>query len=361
MRGDTPEQAMDGRRSGRPTMNDVARSAGVSLKTVSRVVNGEATVSPVLAARVQAAIESLNYHPNIGASTLRRGDGRTETIGLLLEDVSNPFSASLHRAVEDEARARGVQVLTGSLDEDPQRERELSRIFTMRRADGLIMAPVSADLSHLATEVLAGTPVVFVDRPAVGIPADTVLSTNGTGATEAVRHLLAHGHRRIAYLGDFARISTARQRHAGYLAALREAGISPDPGLAAHDLRTTAAAESAAINLLARPQPPTALFTSQNLVTIGAVRALRRLNLHHEVALVGFDDFPLADLLQPAVTVVAQDPATMGRTAAQALFRRIDGDTSSPREFWIPTTLVRRGSGELAPSEQLRGMTPTAL
>jgi LacI family transcriptional regulator len=343
------ELTSDGRRIGRPTMNDVARAAGVSLKTVSRVVNGEQNVSPVLAAQVRSAVEALNYRPDLGASTLRRSDRRTETIALILEDVGNPFSAALHRAVEDEARVRGVQVLTGSLDEDPQRGRELARVFTMRRADGLIIAPVSPDQSYLTTEVQADTPVVFVDRPGHGIPADTVLATNVIGATEATRHLIAHRHRRIAYLGDYARISTARLRQEGYLVALREAGIEPDPALIIPDLHTTPAAESKVMELFHRASPPTALFTSQNLVTIGAVRALRRLGLHHAVALIGFDDFPLADLLEPGVTVVAQDPAMMGRTAAQALFRRIDGDTSPPGEYWIPTTLIRRGSGELPP------------
>ncbi len=362
MRADTTGWASDGHGPGRPTMNDVARSARVSLKTVSRVVNGEKHVSAALASRVRAAIETLDYRPHIGASTLRRRDRRTETIGLLLDDVGNPFSSSLHRAVEDEARARGVQVLTGSLDEDPGRERELTRVLTMRRADGLIIAPVSADQSHLVRDVRADTPVVFVDRPGRGIPADRVLATNMTGAGEAVRHLIAHGHRRIAYLGDDTRVSTARHRQQGFLAAMRGAGIEPDPALTVVDLRTVAAAEGAVMTFFGRPHPPTALFTSQNLVTIGAVRALRRFGLHREVALVGFDDFPLADLLEPAVTVVAQDPALMGRTAARVLFRRIDGDTSAPREFWIPTTLIRRGSGELPPSSSLvRGRTPGPL
>ncbi|MEU4422378.1 LacI family DNA-binding transcriptional regulator [Actinoplanes sp. NPDC024001] len=347
------ERTSGGRRGGRPTMNDVARAARVSLKTVSRVVNGEDNVSPVLVAQVRSAIELLNYSPDIGASNLRRGDRRTETIGLLLEDVGNPFSSALHRAVEDEARTRGVQVLTGSLDDDPRRERELARAFTMRRADGLIIVPVGPDQSYLATELRVDTPVVFVDRPGQGIPADTVLATNVIGATEATRHLIAHGHRRIACLGDHLRISTARHRHDGYLAALREAGVTPDPALTVSGLHTAALAESKVMELFHRPGPPTALFTSQNLVTIGAVRALRRLGLHRSVALVGFDDFPLADLVEPAITVVAQDPAMMGRTAAQALFRRIDGGTGPAAEHWIPTTLIRRGSGELTPAARL--------
>ena len=328
----------------RPTMNDVARTAGVSLKTVSRVVNGEPTVAPDLAARVHAAVELLNYRPNLGASMLRRNDRRSRTIGVLVEDVGNPFSAALHRAIEDEARPRGVHVLTGSLDEDAQRERDLTREFAQRHADGLILAPAGLDQGYLAAELPPDTPVVFVDRSAAGFAADTVLTTNAAGAAAAVRHLIAYGHRRIAFLGDHDRISTARDRYRGYLDALAAAELEP---FGAHELHDSAAAESATITLFRAADPPTALFTGQNLITIGAVRALRRLGRHRDVALVGFDDFPLADLLEPAVTVVAQDPATMGHTAARVLFERIDGADEPPREFRIPTTLIPRGSGEL--------------
>ena len=329
----------------RPTMNDVARTAGVSLKTVSRVVNGETTVAPDLAARVHAAVESLNYRPHIGASMLRRNDRRTWTIGLMLEDVANPFSAAVHRAVEDEARLRGVQVLTGSLDEDPQRERELAGAFVQRHTDGLIIAPTGADQAYLG--LLSDIPVVFVDRPGTGFAGDSVLTTNVSGSGDAVRHLVAQGHKRIAYIGDRARIPTSRERHRGYLTALVAAGLTP---FAERRLRHSSYAESTTLGLFDRPDPPTALFTSQNLITIGAFRALRRLRLQHRIALIGFDDFPLADLLEPAVTVVAQDPTTMGRTAARALFERIDGADGPPREFWIPTRLILRGSGEIPPA-----------
>jgi LacI family transcriptional regulator len=328
----------------RPTMNDVARAAGVSLKTVSRVVNGETTVAPDLAARVHAAVESLNYRPHIGASMLRRNDRRTRTIGVLLEDVGNPFSSALHRAIEDESRAHGVQVLTGSLDEDPQRERELAAAFAQRHADGLIIAPAGPDQSHLGS--LPDMPVVFVDRPGTGFVGDSVLATNVSGSQDAVRHLLAHGHRRIAYLGDHFRVPTARERHRGYLAALTAAGLSP---FAERKLRHSSYAESATLALFDRPEPPTALFTSQNLVTIGASRALRTLGLESSVAMVGFDDFPLADMLRPGITVVAQDVELMGRTSARALFDRIGGAVGPAREFWIPTRLIRRGSGEIPP------------
>ena len=329
----------------RPTMVDVARTAGVSLKTVSRVVNGETTVAPDLAARVRAAVESLNYRPHIGASMLRRNDRRTRTIGVLLEDVGNPFSALVHRGIEDEVRLRGVQVLVGSIDEDPRRERELAGAFTERHADGLIIAPTGTDQSYL--ESLSDTPVVFVDRPGARHGADSVLTTNVSGSQDAVRHLVAHGHRRIAYLGDRSAVATAQDRHHGYLAALGAAGLT---AFAERRLRHPSYAETATLALFDRPDRPTALFTGQNLITIGAFRALRRLRLHHRVALVGFDDFPLADLLEPAVTVVAQDPITMGRTAARALLERIDGADGPPREFFIPTRLITRGSGEVPPA-----------
>jgi LacI family transcriptional regulator len=327
---------------GAPTMRDVARTAGVSLKTVSRVVNGETTVAPELAARVQAAVESLNYRPHLGASMLRRNDRRTRTIGLLLEDVANPFSAALHRAIEDEAREHGMHVLTGSLDEDPQRERELAHAFAQRQADGLIIAPTGSDQAYLTS--VAPIPIVFVDRPGTGFAADSVLTTNTAGAAGAVRHLLAYGHRRIAYLGDYQRIPTASHRYEGYREALAAAGLPP---MSAHELHDPAAAASAVGALLRGDDPPTALFSGQNLITIGAVGELRRLDRHREVALVGFDDFPLADLLEPAVTVVAQDPAAMGRAAARALFERIGGFAEPPRSLSIATRLIPRGSGEI--------------
>jgi LacI family transcriptional regulator len=333
-------------------MNDVARRAGVSLKTVSRVVNGETTVDPALAARVRAAVDSLHYRPHVGASMLRRNDRRIGTIGLLLEDVGNPFSAVLHRAVEDEARQRGVHVLTGSLDDDPDRERELARAFARRHTDGLILAPTGFDQGHLARELPPDIPVVFVDRTAAGFTGDTVLAGNTAGAAEAVRHLIAYGHRHIAFLGDLARISTARHRLRGYLAVLDAAGLPPTVVGGLHD---ATAAEAATLELLSRARPPTALFTGQNLITIGAVRALRRLGSQHHVALVGFDDFPLADLLDPGVTVIAQDPAAMGRAAATALFERMDGYAAEPRRISIATRLIPRGSGELRPAVRARG------
>jgi LacI family transcriptional regulator len=347
---------MDGHQAGlpvdigkRPTMRDVAALAGVSLKTVSRVVNGEPGVSSTLSQRVREAIDSLDFRPNIGASSLRRTGGRTATVGLLLEDVSNPYSSMLQRAVEDVAIPRGVMVFSASLDEDPQRERELARAFSTRRADGLILVPASADQSYLESEVRAGTAIVCVDREAKHLAVDSVLTTNSAGSMAGVMHLIDGGHRRIAFLGDRRSIVTAQQRFDGYRDALNFAGLPLEESIILHDLYDGAIADAAATSVLTGPNPPTALFTAQNLVTIGVARALRRLGREHDVALVGFDDFPLADLLTPGITVVAQDPTAIGRLAATVLFDRIAGDTRPPATHVVPTQLIRRGSGEIGP------------
>jgi LacI family transcriptional regulator len=333
----------------RPTMRDVAAQAGVSLKTVSRVVNAESGVSSALAVRVRMAIEELGFRPNVGASSLRRADGKTATVGLLLQDVANPFSSVLQRAVENVAVPRGVMVFSASLDESPERERELAQAFTARRADGLIIAPAGADQAYLEPELRSGTRIVCVDRLAVNLDVDSVVTTNASGSAEGVRHLIAAGHRRIAYLGDRGTLFTASERYRGYAEALAGAGIPLDPAIVVHDLRDPGVADGAVTTVLTRPNPPTALFTSQNLVTIGAIRALRRLGLAEQVALVGFDDFPLADLLVPGVTVVAQDPAAIGRTAASVLFARLAGERGPTTVHVVPTTLIRRGSGEIPP------------
>ncbi|SED64633.1 LacI family DNA-binding transcriptional regulator [Jiangella alba] len=335
----------------RATLRDVAAMAGVSMKTVSRVVNGESGVTPQKVDAVRLAVSRLDYRPNVSASALRRSSGRTAAIGTVLEDLANPFSSVLLRAVEDVANERRVLILAGSVDEDQQRERALVRAFTERRVDGLIIAPVGEDQGYLRAEMEAGTPLVFVDRQPQGLLADCVLSDNEAGARDAVHHLADAGHRRIAYLGDLELIPTAQQRFAGYQRALLERGLASAPAHVVHDLHTVDDAARATTALLRRPgdDAPTALFASQNLVTIGAITALQELGLEHRVALIGFDDFPLADLLQPRVSVIAQDPAAMGRAAAELLFQRLDGDRGRSRRLLLPTTTVPRGSGEIAP------------
>lgn len=342
-------------RPARPTMKDVAALAGVAIKTVSRVMNGEPTVAADLATRVHEAADKLGYRPNLTASSLRRGDRRTATIGLLLEDVANPFSAALLRAVEDQARERQVQILIGSLDEDPDRERELAMTLIDRGVDGLVIVPAARDQSYLLAERKRGTSVVFLDREPRFLEADAVVCDNHRGAVAAIDHLRSFGHRRIAYLGDWITIATAAQRFDGYQQALERAGLPADPLIVRHGLRTVDAATQAVTEIISLPDPPTALFASQNLVTIGAIKALRRRGLQDTIALVGFDDFPLADVLVPGITVVTQDVAGLGRLATQLLFRRLDGDDTPPRTHVIATSMIMRGSGEIKPGTATAG------
>jgi LacI family transcriptional regulator len=335
---------------GRPraTIRDVAALAGVGIKTVSRVINGEANVSPAMRERVQRAVEALNFKPNAGAGALRRGDRKTLTLGLLLDAVDNPFSAAINRAVERVATRRDTAVFAASFDDDPDRERALVEAFTRRRVDGLILTTISPDQGYLQAEREQGTPIVYVDRPPVGLVADAVLTNNAEAAAEATRHLIAHGHRQIAHLGDELTIFTARERRFGFADAMTRAGLSA-ADQHTDDLRSEGEAYAAVRRLMGLADPPTALFTSQNMITLGAIRALRDLGLSSTVALVGFDDLVLADLLQPAVTVLAQDPTRVGTLAAERLFDRLDGDTSPVRTDIVPARLLPRGSGEIPP------------
>lgn len=330
----------------RSTMRDVAALAGVGLKTVSRVVNDEPGVSQILIDRVRSAVRQLDFQPNISASNLRRTDRKSKSIGLLVNDVANPFSSALHRAVEDAAQRRGVVVLAGSIDEDPQRERQLAAAFVARRVDGLILVPAGNDHSYLFAELRAGTPMVLVDRAANLPDTDTVLSGHAAGARVAIEHLIAHGHRRIGYLGHPISISTAVDRYAGYVDALDRAGIALDVTIVRHDLGNAEQAASALSELLELPESPTAFFASQVFVTVGAITSLRQLDRYRDVALVGFDDVPLADVL--GVTVVRQDVETIGCRAAEVLFGRISGDDAPSRVHVIPTSLIQRSSGEIA-------------
>ena len=329
-------------------MHDVAALAGVALATVSRVVNGKVGVSPAMEARVQAAIERLDYRRNVNASSLRRLDRKTATIGLVLEDVANPFMSALHRAVEDCARQRGMLVFAGSCDEDSEREQELISALRARRVDGIIVVPAGTDHSYLLPAFRLGTAMVFADRRPGFLDADSVTSDDIGGAQAAVAHLGTRGHRRIAYIGASLTIVTARDRLQGYTDAMRRLVAEPDPSHVRPGLVTMEEAEHVVAEMLGSPDPPTAILSGQNYFTIGAIKALRAHGLQHGVALIGFDDFALADLLEPAVTVVAHDPAELGRTAAELLFRRLDGDASPSQQIVSPFAIISRGSGEIA-------------
>ncbi len=331
-------------------MRDVAALAGVSLKTVSRVVNGEPGVSPALAARVTGAAEQLDYRPNLTASNLRRSDRRTGTVGLLVDDVANPFFADIHRGVEEVARDRGVAVMAASLDRRDDLEAEIVRTFASRRVDGLLLVPTARDQSYLATELRSGWPIVCVDRVPSGVEVDAVLADNHEASLAGVSHLIRAGHRRIGVLCDETTLMTARERLRGYEDAMRAAGLPVQAAWVRADVPSLERSDAAVQQMMTGPDAPTAIFAAQNYVTMGACRALHRLGLERVVALVGFDDFAMADVLDPGVTVIAQDARRMGRMAAQALFNRMDGYEGSITTDIVPSHLVVRGSGEIPPA-----------
>jgi LacI family transcriptional regulator len=349
---ETISQAVRPRDGRRATMKQVAALAGVSLSTVSRVVNDDPAVRADLAERVRKAVAVLGYRHNATASALRRNDGLSASIGLVVEDVANPFFSAVQRGIEDVARERGVLTFAGSSDERPERERELCEAFGARGVDGLIIAPAGGDHSFLLRDREAGMALVFVDRPGRFIDADAVLTDNAGGAVAAVEHLVAAGHRRIGFLGDRPDLYTAGERLRGFEAGLGRHGLIPDPELVRHTLARATNAYEATRELLLGAEPPTAIFTSQNLITIDAVRAIHDLGLARSVALVGFDDVVLGDVVEPGLTVLAQDPVGLGRRAAELLFSRLDGFDGPTQQIVLEPTLIARGSGELPPASE---------
>ncbi|GAA4885372.1 LacI family DNA-binding transcriptional regulator [Kitasatospora terrestris] len=336
----------------RPTMKDVAQAAGVSLMTVSRVVSQTPGVSPDTAAKVEQAVRRLGYQRNDNARNLRQKRLGTSAIGLVVDDLANPFYALMARSIEDEAHRRGYVVLVGSTNDEPRRERDVIAAFTARQVDGLIMVPTIGSHGFLRTALEAGTQVVCVDRPAKDLDVDTVTVDNRDGARRAVTHLLGHGHTRIAYLGDRHNIWTQSERYAGYQDALAAHGLPTDPALVRHGLRSPVDTRLALAALGALPEPPTALFSSNDLITQGVLDGMeddggpRSTGRPAPMAVVGFDDLPLAKRLDPPLTVVSQDPVAIGSTAANLLFTRIAGDRSAPRNVVLLTRFVERRSGE---------------
>ncbi|MEU6419749.1 LacI family DNA-binding transcriptional regulator [Streptomyces spiralis] len=336
----------------RPTLADVAREVGVSAKTVSRVLNEDGYASARTREQVLAAVAKLGFQPNLMARNIRVG-GPDTTIGLVVPDLGNPFFGAVAGSIEDTVRDRGLTLLMGSSADDPDRERALTDKFLARRVSILMVVPsVGADHSHLKAHRAAGLPVVFIDRPGAGLSTDSVVSSNRAGAHDGVAHLIAHGHRRIAFIGDLpTKLYTRRERLAGYRSALQEAGLPSDRSLVtnAHDQQGASAATR---RLLSLPEPPTALFAGNNIVALGIVTELAR-SARKDIAVVAFDDVPLAEVLEPALTVVAQNPEEIGRAAAAAALARLDGDRSRARTITVPTRLIARGSGESpAPARQ---------
>ena len=325
------------RRDGRaPTMNDVAREAGVALKTVSRFVNGETNIDPARAARIAEAIESLGYRRNLTAASLRPG-WTSKVIGLITSDLANPYYSALARAVESTAWSRGYLLTTVSSEEDGGRhDLALDRLIE-QRVDALLIVPPrnpSRPWSGVRPPI---PPVVFLDRPADLDTAPTVLTDNAGGSEAATRELAAHGAKRIAFVGDSLQIYTMAQRFAGYRSGLRAAGLDDDPALVAATAHSPEEALLAVRELL-RTREVDAIFAANNRAATGALHAFRERN--QRLPIIAFDDFEAATLVAPQVSVVSQDVNRMGQLAVQIA---IDGHRDG-RTVVLPPRLILRGS-----------------
>jgi LacI family transcriptional regulator len=332
----------------------VARRAEVSIKTVSRVVNLEGGVSPDLVARVEAAVEALGYRRDERARQLRLANGRSRIIGLIQVDAANASASAIYRGLEDVATDHGYHVIAGSSDGDPAQQDILLRALVAQRVDGLVVVPAGDRFDELAGEIRRGTPVVLLDlEPPPGAVGDLVDADHRGGARRLTRHLIAHGHVRIAYVGDDPLTSAARARHLGFTDAIREAELTSDPDWVSQIARAPRDSERIVTAMFGEhpsTSSPTALVTARDFVTVGAVRALHAMGLQHRVALAAFDDLELADVVEPGITVMSRRPRELGRRAGELIFRRIEGDRSPLVVEVAEDQLISRGSGELRPT-----------
>lgn len=323
----------------------------MSKATVARALGSYGAVSPEVRERVAAAALKLGYRRNFLARSMITG--RSHTIGLIVADIENPFFARAARGIADVAHAAGYEVLLANSDEDPATERAAVRVLFEKRVDGLIVAPASTDEGvHLAELPTRGVPVVLIDRTTPGIDTDAVVVDNVLAASRAIEHLVGFGHRRIALLTSQGLIHTNQMRLAGYLDALRAAGVPVDDELVRMAEYTREAAIAETISVLSLDDPATAIFTTDNLMSLGAFEGTQRAGrrVPEDVSLVGFDDLEWTTIVRPRLTVVAQPVYEVGRTAAERLMARIKGDESPPALYTLATTFIVRESTGPVPS-----------
>ena len=333
-------------------MSDVAALADVSLKSVSRVINAEPHVSADLDARVRRAIAELDYRPDRRARDLAAKPSSGRLIGFVQGDAANPWFAAVHRGLEDTTREWGAVVVSGSTDANPAREMQLVETLIEFRVDGIVVAAAEGSDDLLRREIEHGTPVVCVDRQLTDVRCDVVVCDNRDGVRAAVTHLREIGHRRIAFLGGNQAIWTARERLSGYRQALEATGLASNPDLEIVDVDQDDHAAEATRRLLGAASPPTAIFTAQDRITMGAISALHALQRQHDVALFGFDEIPFSEQLDPSISVVAQHPYEMGCRAGQLLLDRLSDRTAAASSLTVINASLRfRQSGDIRPRD----------
>jgi LacI family transcriptional regulator len=332
-------------------IRDVARVAGVSTATVTRVLRGSTPVSRELTKRVREAVESLGYRPNAIASSLSRG--RTQILGLLVADIANPFYAEVARGVEDAAAPRGYRVLVGSSDLDTDRERELMTAFESRTVDAVAITATAGDTAELERLVAGGMPLVFIDRRPAGMSAPAVVSDNVAAARHAVRHLVDLGHRDLAMISGPPSMATAAQRVEGFRWACAEAGITLRPECVREGYLGIEGGQRATLELLDLDPRPTAVLSFNNLLAVGALEAFRqrKVRVPADLSLLTFDDMSLFPYVDPPITAIAQPAHHMGFEAAKILLDALEsGLPPVVKDVVLPTEFRSRQSCAAPPA-----------
>jgi LacI family transcriptional regulator len=327
------------------TIRDVAKLAGVSPITVSRVINNARSVDQRTRERVQKSIKTLDYFPNTLAKSLR--SKKTHTIALVVSDITNPFWTTIARGVEDTAAQSDLQVILCNTDENPDKEANYVNMLLRRRVDGIIIAPTTNDKRRLSALKRQKVPCVLIDRKVRGFQADVVRSSNLDGARQLTQHLLTLGHRHIAMITGPASVSTAEERVQGYCRALRDHDIPEDQHLVKRSDYKQEGGYHSVKELLAAEPRPTAIFAANNFIAIGALLALREAGLRvpEDMALVCFDDIPQASLMYPFLTVSAQSAYEMGALSVQLLIAQMnDQEKHKTRTIELATKLIIRKS-----------------
>jgi LacI family transcriptional regulator len=329
-----------------PTIKDVARAAGVSVATVSAVANGTKFVSEQLARRVRHAIDATGYQPHGVARSLK--NGTTQTLGLIVTDITNPFFTAVARSVEDAAHLAGHAVVLCNSDEDVEKERLYLQLMRRRRVDALIWAPAGDIASYKDFRDSQRAPTILLDRQIAGLPMDAVVVDNVRASREAIEHLISLGHRRIALITGLPHLSTSRERLQGYREAMAAHALKPSPWLVVQGNFRSQNAHDAALGLLRMDPRPTAVFASNNLMAIGLLRAIRELGLRcpEDISVAAFDDFEEACLFTPGLTTIAQPTTAIGAKAVEIALKRIGqrNDGHLPEIAKMQAVLHLRGS-----------------
>jgi LacI family transcriptional regulator len=327
-----------------PTGQDVAKRAGVSIATVSRVLNDSPHVRPAVKLKVLRAVKALNFQPNRTAQRLRAK--QSKVLGLIISDIENPFFTSIVRGIEDVAYHHGYSLVLCNSDEDPEKEKLYIDVMRAEAVAGVIIASASEAEPHIDDLLDSNIPVIAIDRRIKDRRVGSVLATNTQGAYAAVNHLLALGHHCIGYIGLPLTRTTGRERFEGYQLALREKGLMVSRSRVRISDAKQQGGHDATLELLASQPCLTALFAANNLMTLGALEAIRErgLKIPDEISVVGFDDMPWGALLQPPLTAVAQPTYELGQKAAELLLGRLLDAAKPVCNLQLDTVLIVRGS-----------------